>query len=158
LRDSICGYIRIGAYIETAAIIAGISKETFYDWLKKGAKAKSRRESIHRTGGEFITDDETQAFIDFSDAVERATHESEMSDIVTIKKASEKNWQAAWRLERKFPKKWGRQDHVEQTVTGPDGGPVQVQQTTIPLPADAIDKAYKDKVRREVERELATSK
>jgi len=34
-------------------------------------------------------------------------------------------WQAAaWRLERKYPDKWGRR-RVE--VTGPGGGPVQTQ-------------------------------
>jgi len=36
---------------------------------------------------------------------------------VITKAAAEGNWQAAaWRLERKHPKRWGRQDKVEHTV------------------------------------------
>jgi transposase len=108
---------------------------------------------------DFEPDAETQAYMDFADAVEKAVHESEVSDIATIKRASEKNWQAAaWRLERKFPKKWGRHDYVQQELSGPEGGPVHVHQTAIPIPTEAIDKAYKEKVRREVKRELAASK
>src|SRR5688572_8306482 len=76
--------IKAGNYVETAVAAAGISKETFYDWLKKGGKEAS---GPHR---------------DFSDAVEKAKAEAEMRDVAIIDKAAKSGqWQAAaWRLER----------------------------------------------------------
>ena len=38
LIKKIISFLRGGSYIETAAAACGISKETFYDWLKKAAK------------------------------------------------------------------------------------------------------------------------
>src|SRR5690606_31176789 len=81
----------MGAYIETAAAYAGINKSTLYDWMKRGARAKSGK------------------YKEFSNAIEKALAESEMRDLAVIAKASQENWQAAaWRLERKFPDRWGR--------------------------------------------------
>lgn len=91
LQQKIVDAIRMGAYIETAAAYAGIRKSTFYDWLRKGASAKRGK------------------YREFSDAIEKALAESEMRDLEVIAQASKENWQAAaWRLERKFPDRWGR--------------------------------------------------
>lgn len=91
LQQKIVDAIRMGAYIETAAAYAGINKSTLYDWMKRGARAKSGK------------------YKEFSDAIEKALAESEMRDLAVIAKASQENWQAAaWRLERKFPDRWGR--------------------------------------------------
>lgn len=108
VQDKIVGLIRAGNYIETAAAIAGISKETFYDWMKQGADPKSR-------------------FAPFSDAVVKASAEAEAMDLLLIGQAARAGqWQAAaWRLERKHPKKWGRYDRHE--ISGPDGGPLHVE-------------------------------
>ena len=115
IRDKLIAAIQRGAYIETAAAFAGINKDTFYRWLKKG--------SLEKEG----------PFRDFSDAVEKAMAESEVRDIDLIDRAAAKGtWQAsAWRLERKFPKRWGRkQAHI---LTGTDGGPVRTQSVPIDL-------------------------
>lgn len=107
IQNKIIEAIRAGAYVETAAAYAGINKTTFYDWLKKGARG------------------EAPAFVEFSNAVQKALASSEMRDIVTITKAAESQWQAAaWRLERKHPNRWGRRQHVE--LSGSDGGPVSL--------------------------------
>lgn len=91
LQQKIVDAIRMGAYIETAAAYAGINKSTLYDWMKRGARAKSGK------------------YKEFSNAIEKALAESEMRDLAVIAKASQENWQAAaWRLERKFPDRWGR--------------------------------------------------
>lgn len=91
LQQKIVDAIRMGAYIETAAAYAGINKSTLYDWMKRGARAKSGK------------------YKEFSNAIEKALAESEMRDLAVIAKASRENWQAAaWRLERKFPDRWGR--------------------------------------------------
>lgn len=113
VQDAIVNAITMGCYVETAAAMAGIHKDTYYDWFKKGAK---QSKGIYRT---------------FSDAVSRALAMSEFRDLAVIdtaahgKKASvdkdgkkieavAPNWQAAaWKLERKFPQKWGRHDRIE---------------------------------------------
>jgi transposase len=106
-----------GNYLETAAAFAGISKQTLYRWLRRGARSRS---GLHR---------------EFVDAVEKALAQAEVRDVATIARAASgydvvktidvtggdgKNrtttertrefaWQAAaWRLERKHPDRWGR--------------------------------------------------
>jgi hypothetical protein len=50
--------------------------------------------------------------------------EAEMRDVALIAQAAKENWQAAaWRLERKYPARWGRKTQHE--VTGKDGKPVE---------------------------------
>lgn len=114
--------LKNGAYIETAAAYCGISKDTFYRWLKKAP-----------------TDDENGNYRKLSDAIERAWAIGEMADLEVINKAAlgspdrlaldengkvivdvngrpvveeygcTPNWRAsAWRLERKFPSRWGK--------------------------------------------------
>lgn len=132
--------IRIGGYIETAAAYAGISKDSFYRWLKKGAR--ENREEVKGT--------EPSLYAKLSDAIEKATADAELADVeiidrhakgFTATKTTEKvrmvgggyqvierttetverrDWQAAaWRLERKNPGRWGRRDRRE--LTGADG-------------------------------------
>ncbi len=126
--EKICRNLRAGAYIETAALYAGISKKTFYAWLKKGSKAKKGLE------------------LDLCNAVEEAQAAAEMRDLINIDNAAmgapterdakgqvlreeiSPNWQAsAWRLERKFPKKWGRIERHEHT--GEDGAAIKFEET-----------------------------
>lgn len=102
--------IQAGGYIETAAAFAGISKTTLYDWLKRGAREKERLQKNNRARlrkGE-------APFVEFSNAIEKALAEAEMRDVVLIGKAAAEQWQAAaWRLERKFPQRWGRRVAIE---------------------------------------------
>ena len=106
LQEQVVGYLRAGAYVETAAAAAGISKETLYSWLRRGAA------------------DEVP-FAAFAEAVEEAQALAEMRDLALIGKAAETEWTAAaWRLERKFPSRYGRRQAVE--VSGPEGGPIQI--------------------------------
>ena len=103
--DTIVRAIRGGNYVETAAAMAGVSKSTLYDWLKQGARAK------------------TGKLKEFSDAVNQAQGEAEARDVLTIGGAAKLDWRAAaWRLERKFPDRWGRRDTMKHT--GPGGGPI----------------------------------
>ena len=95
LQEKILLHLRLGAYVETAAACAGIHKDTFYEWMKKGARGQ-------------------QPYVAFAEAVTRAVAESESRDLATVLKASVKYWQAAaWRLERRFPEKYGRFDRVK---------------------------------------------
>jgi hypothetical protein len=105
-QAKIVNAIRAGSYVETAAAAAGIDKVTLYRWLKRGGRFPGT------------------IYADFADAVNEATAQAEMRDVLTISKAAgEGDWRAAaWRLERKYPKRWGTVSRTE--LTGKDGGPV----------------------------------
>lgn len=122
LQATIVEQIKAGNYIETAAAYAGINKSTLYDWLKRGGRelqrlAQNPRAKIKKSEAPFV---------EFSNAVEQAQAFAESRDVVLIANAAKTDWRAAaWRLERKFPKKWGRQERVE--VSGPEGGPIETK-------------------------------
>ena len=49
--------------------------------------------------------------MDFSNAVKKALADGELYHVNNIRRHAQNNWQAsAWMFERKFPKKYGRQD------------------------------------------------
>jgi transposase len=95
----------VGAPYEQACQFAGINPDTLYTWLKKGEEGKS-------------------PFSEFSEAVKNAEGQASVGWLALIDSAARAGqWQAAaWKLERKFPKVWGRQT-VEHTVQ--HGGPVE---------------------------------
>lgn len=102
--------IQAGNYMETAAAYAGINKSTLYLWLKRGAREKERLEKNSRARMRKAE----APYVKFSNAVEKALAEAEMRDVMIIGKAASEQWQAAaWRLERKFPQRWGRRVAIE---------------------------------------------
>jgi len=86
-----------GNYIETAAAAAGVSSSTMRDWLRRGARARS---GIYR---------------ELHEAVNKATAEAEAKDVIRISKAaSSGEWRAAaWKLERRYPERFGQKLTVE---------------------------------------------
>jgi len=136
--DAIC----CGNYLETAAALVGIHRDTLYEWLRKGAAAP-----------------EGNCYRDFSDMLTRAMAQSEAEAVAAIDAAGmphevtrcritrkplfqdgkpvldddgnqlyitetieestvESDWRAlAWLLERRFSKRWGRREYLEATVT-----------------------------------------
>lgn len=108
IQTRIVEALRAGNYIETASAYAGISKQTLYNWLRKGARASSGK------------------YKEFSDAVIQAEAEADVRDVATIAQHSKLNWQAsAWRLERKRPDLWGKKERVE--LSGDSSAPVVVK-------------------------------
>lgn len=97
-----------GNYIETACAHAGISRDTYYEWKKRGEESE-----------------EENLFSLFADTIKKARAESEARNVFNIQKAANSGtWQAsAWWLERSFPERWGRKTEV----TGPNRGPIQVE-------------------------------
>jgi hypothetical protein len=135
----IVSYLRIGAYIETAAVVAGIGKKQFYEWMKKGAKGRG-------------------IFADFRNAVDAAVEECTLRDLAVIDNAAnpKKNalllkdengiqlydqhglplyieplkpdWGAAsWRLERRKAREWSKLEKHEHS--GPEGAPITAEET-----------------------------
>ena len=108
--------VRAGNFIETAAAFAGLSKQTLYNWLKEGMRERDRRENGEKP------DRTKDMYVKFSIDIEQAMAEAEMRDVEIITKAAEQQWQAAaWRLERKFPDRWGKKVAVDakQEITVP---------------------------------------
>lgn len=105
IQNRIIQYIRVGAFVETAANAAGISKVTLYDWMHRGSQ---------QTHGKFR---------DFLNAIEKAFSEATIADLAKISVAAEKDWRAAaYRLEKRERRLYG--PSVE--VSGPNGEPISV--------------------------------
>jgi hypothetical protein len=112
LASRIVTYIKAGSYVETAAAAAGVNKSTLHRWLKRGAEGE-------------------QPFASFGDSVAAALAEAEIRDLVRIDRAAEAQWQAAaWKLERRNPRMWGRREYTE--LTGADGGPIRYEELSEP--------------------------
>ena len=130
ITEKIVNAILIGAYIETAAAHAGLNKDTFYAWLKAGARDRDKGLK--------------NQFVEFSDAIGQAMADCELRDLSVIDSCAngepepvynkegekigeriKKDWRAAaFRLERKFPVKWGKRQSIHV-----DDKPVQEQET-----------------------------
>lgn len=95
LTATVVRYLKDGAYVETAAAAAGIDKATLHRWLRQGKH--------DRDAG---LEDTPHA--EFCAAVEEAIARAELDDLGRVSKAAKRgNWNAsAWRLERRFPKRW----------------------------------------------------
>jgi transposase len=113
-HEAIVTAVRAGNYVETAAQAAGIDTATFYRWMERGEAD--------------IENDVDTPFRGFCEAVQKAKAESEKIDLDLIAKAAgEGNWQAAaWRLERRFKDKWGRNDKMKIEHAGSIGRDVEV--------------------------------
>lgn len=145
VQAKICTAIQAGNYIETASAFAGIGKTALYEWLKRGGDELAR---VAKSGRLRVRVGEA-IYVEFTNAVEEALAQSELHDVLIIQRAAsgyevlvtkevldkagnvkvlatnshEFDWRAsAWRLERKFPDRWGRREKVE--MSGEGGGPV----------------------------------
>ena len=111
-QQRICDAIAAGNYMETAALYAGVCKDTLYQWLKRGRSGKKG----------------DKRYAEFARVVDEALARSEVRDVALIAKAAEQHWQAAaWRLERRYPARWGRRDQVRHEHDTPDGQPFPVR-------------------------------
>lgn len=106
IAENIIQSIRMGNYVDVAALCAGIQRDRLKEWLYKGANG-------HRTYKQFTQD------------IQQAIAESEQRDLTLIDMAAMQGfWQAAaWKLERKFPNRWGKVQKIE--MTGAEGGPIE---------------------------------
>lgn len=126
LQKEIMTVIRSGNYIETACAYVGINKDTYYEWMKRGAREIDRVENNPKAR---VRKDEKK-YVDFSKEMTKALAHAEIRDVAIIAKAGETNWQAsAWRLERKFPQKWGRKENYSIEHSGKDGNPIETNHT-----------------------------
>lgn len=91
--DRLVAMLRQGNYVQVAARVAGISRQTFYVWMQRGTSSQPA----------------DAPFVDFRERVEEALALGEARNVALIAKAAPDNWQAAaWLLERQYPQRWGR--------------------------------------------------
>jgi hypothetical protein len=92
-------------YLESVGDYLGITHATWGNWLRRGRKEHNR---LQRYPGEEPSEAES-LYLEFFAAVKKGLAEGQIADAATIKRAAAKHWQAAaWRLERRFPERWGR--------------------------------------------------
>ena len=85
----IVGYITGGLYITAACELAGISRQTYYNWQRRGQKGEA-------------------PYDDFLKRVREAEAKAEARLSTHIEKMAADDWRAAaWKLERRFPDKYG---------------------------------------------------
>jgi hypothetical protein len=96
-QAAICDAIRAGVRPETAAVYNGVAARSYYRWMECGRGADS--EPIYKA---------------FVQAVEVALAEWEARDVLLIGEAAKSDWRAAaWRLERRLPRVYGRRERHE---------------------------------------------
>jgi len=93
--DAIVKLIGAGNYTIRACQAVGIGRTTYDDWLRRGEADEGQGvESIYRS---------------FRGDIKKAESDSIAKNVALIGEAAKKEWQAAaWLLERKYPKEWGR--------------------------------------------------
>ena len=96
-RAGICDAIAAGVRPEIAAMGNGFGSRTYYRWMQLG----------RAVDGEAV-------YAEFVEAVEAALAEWEARDVLLIGEAAKTDWHAAaWRLERRLPKVYGRRERHE---------------------------------------------
>lgn len=90
LVNELIKYIEAGNYVTTACQAVGISRKTYYEWLA----------------------DETKS--DISDEIiQKAEAKAIARNVLIIQGAAKESWQAAaWFLERKDYKGWGKKEQI----------------------------------------------
>lgn len=109
VQKKIVRNLKKGNTYETAALMAGVSRSTFYNWMTRGENGQEENIEDH-------------VYIDFREAVEEAIAHAEADRVQTILDAAKgtgrykgaADWRAAkWYLEVRNPAAWGRIDRVK---------------------------------------------
>lgn len=137
MQARICASVRSGNWLETAAQMGGIDRDTLFAWKRKGKEdlEAGRPNSIY---GQFVN------------AVARAEAEAEAASVLRVLIASQKDWRAAaWYLERRHRDRWT----ASPTLSVDDGDADGLLTTEFllspeaPRLADALLDAFEEQIR-----------
>jgi transposase len=108
LQEKICQLIRAGTYDYVAAEASGISRTTFFDWVRRGEGRSDRATA--------------PAYVQFVNAIRLAHAEARAAAEVTVKKTDVKWWLS--RMHRDKPGAPGWSDKQQVEVTGKEDAPL----------------------------------
>lgn len=116
LAEKIFIAIRQGSTLESASAYAGVARSTFKDWCAKGRKPGAR-----------------DPYKGFVTGLDEALATFEVAAVAQIAKAGQEGeWQAsAWRLERRFPDRYGRRTRLDGSLTVSAAPVLDVSKLTI---------------------------
>jgi len=117
--------VREGAYYEDAANAAGVEYRTLRNWCTRGERESERRKSKRVKDGTKQWEHEEKYF-QFFHALKKAEGDAVIGNLAGIGKAAKDgHWQAyAWKLERRYPKRYGRHHHTADITS--DGKPIPI--------------------------------
>lgn len=121
LQERVLDAVLEGAFIEVACQACGISKRTFYRWLKRGEEAEARAMEQFDSDDEPDLEDlyehvapEEWPYLDFCHAVQSAEAFSELELLRKVTRGGEQPWTAYMTvLERRHPTRWQRRQTIE---------------------------------------------
>lgn len=119
VTDRIIQGVTAGLPLTLATEAAGMQRSQVYKWLKKGEAVKD--------------DDPDDRYARFYIRLQEALAQRSVSEVANIRKIArdDNEWRAsAWLLARWHPDVYGEKATLEHT--GPQGGPIQVEQPTDP--------------------------
>lgn len=156
-QEHIIKVLKAGVPLETAAAYSNISPATLFNWLSSGREVQAR---LDEEEAPELTENEVK-YLEFLEAVTRARAEIETLAMGTIIQAGTKGLSYStkytnkdgdvieyetmvapdarhleWFLERSFWQTYGRRNAIE--LTGPEGGPIQIQSPEIPVDKEAF--------------------
>lgn len=111
MAQAIADHIAMGMSTSDAAALAGIHRDTFYRWMKRGARAFKR---MQKAPGQEVQAQEAP-FLAFYRLVQQAIPRRKQALLAQIQQAAREpqHWQAAaWLLERLHPEEFGRRDRL----------------------------------------------
>lgn len=100
--------LQMGSTYAHACQYAGIGYSTFRAFMTRGEAEKERLEKGGKADGAMARKE--RPFLEFWEAIKSAEGRMVVQQLMTIENASKESWQAAaWKLERRYPKEYGRQ-------------------------------------------------
>jgi len=101
LTDKICGHIRKGNYVKTACLAEGISRKSYYLWLRKATKSMQEGKGANDC-----------PYVYFALAVERAEAQGEVELLSKVYEGGSGWVGKAWILERTRQERFGQKQQV----------------------------------------------
>ncbi len=99
-------------YLETAADLVGVRRQTVRNWLRRAARALQQ---AAKTSSPIPASE--QLFVEFHQMHKRALAEGERVAVNQLRQAGEKSWNAAaWLLERRYPQHWSTKAQIDLTA------------------------------------------
>lgn len=100
ITDELVQILGEGNWVDAACNKVGISRECFYEWMRRGERGQAR-------------DIEPVNYVEFARRINQAVAQVEIETVRDIRKAP-MNWQApAWWLERRHPDRWGQRNKID---------------------------------------------